>query len=128
MRPVRTIAVAGALSLFLLAFTDHTHSPCVVLFLVVISVLAQLDNGLEATAITEFVGPFWGGRALGVQNTTQRLAAAAGSPLFGAVITAFAFPPAWAVCGLFPLLAVALVPADLVPTGIEIRAGQRSVR
>jgi MFS family permease len=128
MRPVRTIAVASAVSLFLLALTDHTHSRYVVLFMVVISVLAQLDNGLEATAITEFVGPFWGGRALGVQNTTQRLSAAAGSPLFGVVITAFAFPPAWAVCGLFPLLAVALVPADLVPAGMETRAGGPSVR
>lgn len=50
------------------------------------------QRGLEATAITEFAGPFWTGRALGVQNTTQRRLAAGGPPLFGALITASAYP------------------------------------
>ena len=40
--------------------------------MIAISVIAVLDNGLEATAITEFAGPYWSGRALGTQNTTQR--------------------------------------------------------
>jgi MFS family permease len=88
-----------------------------VLLLAAIAVLAVLDNGLEATAITEFAGPFWSGRALGIQNTTQRLLAAGGPPLFGVLITASAYPPAWALCGLFPLLAAPLVPVDLLPPG-----------
>ena len=78
--------------------------------MIVVSVVAVLDNGLEATAITEFAGPFWSGRALGIQNTTQRLMAAAGPPLFGALISAAKYPPAWLLCGLFPLAAVPLVP------------------
>lgn len=110
LRPIRTIAVAAALILFLLALADHLDSRYAVGLMVVISVLAQLDNGLGATAITEFAGPFWSGRALGVQNTTQRLVAAAGAPLFGTVIATVAYPPAWALCGLFPLLAIPLVP------------------
>lgn len=119
MRPVRTIAVGAALTLLLLALTDGTGSGYDVLLMVVISVLAVLDNGLEATAITEFAGPFWSGRALGLQNTTQRLTAAAGPPLFGALIMAAGYPPAWALCALFPLAAVPLVPARSRPAGSQ---------
>jgi MFS family permease len=126
MRPVRTIAIAAALTLFLLALTDNTGSGYDVLLMVAMSVIATLDNGLEATAITEHAGPFWSGRALGVQNTTQRLMAAAGPPLFGALIVAAAYPPAWALCGLFPLAAVPLVPTGLRPPGLKdaTRQGQ----
>jgi MFS family permease len=114
MRPVRTIAIAAALILFLLALTDNSGSGYGVLLMAALSVIAVLDNGLEATAITEFAGPFWSGRVLGIQNTTQRLMAAAGPPLFGALIMAAEYPAAWALCGLFPLAAVPLVPTRAV--------------
>jgi MFS family permease len=127
MRPVRIIAIAAALTLFLLAVTDNTGSRYDVLLMVVISVIGALDNGLEATAITEFAGPFWSGRALGVQNTTQRVMAAGGPPVFGALIGAAQYPPAWALCGLFPLLAIPFVPTTLVPPGLET-TGRQSVR
>jgi MFS family permease len=128
MRPVRIIAVATASCLFLLALVDGQGSKYDVLLMIAVSVFAVLDNGLEATAITEFAGPFWSGRALGLQNTTQRLMAAAGPPLFGALITAAKYPPAWALCGLFPVLAVPLVPTKLLPPGLEARARQQSAR
>ncbi|KKC03205.1 MFS transporter [Mycobacterium nebraskense] len=119
MRPVRAIAIAAALTLFLLALTDGSGSGYDVLLMVAIAVIAMLDNGLEAAAITEFAGPFWSGRALGVQNTTQRLMAAAGPPLFGALIMAAEYPPAWALCALFPLAAVRLVPTGSLRAGRE---------
>ncbi|MGZ4564978.1 MAG: MFS transporter, partial [Mycobacterium sp.] len=119
MRPVRTIAIAAALTLLLLALTDNTGSGYDVLLMAAVAVIAMLDNGLEATAITEFAGPFWSGRALGVQNTTQRLVAAGGPPLFGALIMAAEYPPAWALCGLFPLAAVPLVPMRSILSGPE---------
>ena len=119
MRPVRAIAIAAALTLFPLALTDNTGSGYDVLLMVAISVISVLDNGLEATAITELAGPFWSGRALGMQNTTQRLVAAAGPPLFGALIMTAGYPAAWALCGLFPLAAVPLVPFRLLPPGLE---------
>ena len=128
MRPVRLIAGAAAVTLFLLARADHLNSLYQVPLMVAISVIAVLDNGLEATAITEFAGPFWSGRALGIQNTTQRLMAAAAPPIFGALITASKYPTAWALCGLFPLLAVPLVPAHLLPRGLEARARRQSDR
>jgi MFS family permease len=128
MRPVRFIAIASASTLFLLALIDDMGSHYDVLVMVAVSVIAVLDNGLEATAITEFAGPYWSGRALGTQNTTQRLMAAAGPPMFGALITAAAYPLAWGLCGLFPLLAVPLVPTRLLPPGLETRARMQSVR
>jgi MFS family permease len=128
MRPVALIAAVAALTLFLLAYADHRGWRIEVALMIVVSVVAVLDNGLEATAITEFAGPFWSGRALGIQNTTQRLMAAAGPPLFGALISAAKYPSAWALCGLFPLAAVPLVPVRLLPPGLETRARRQSVR
>jgi MFS family permease len=128
MRPVAVIAAAAALTLFVLAYADHRGSHYEVVLMVIVSVLAVLDNGLEATAITEFAGPFWSGRALGIQNTTQRLMAAAGPPLFGALISAARYPTAWALCGLFPLVAIPLVPTKLLPPGLEATARLQSVR
>ena len=128
MWPVRIIAIGATLTLFLLALADEVSSRYEVALMIAISVIAVLDNGLEATAITEFAGPFWSGRALGVQNTTQRLMAAAGPPLFGALIAAAKYPSAWALCGLFPLVAIPLVPTRLLPPGLETTARLRSVR
>lgn len=128
MRPVRIIALAAALALLLLALSDRVGSRFDVMLMITVSVLAVLDNGLEATAITEFAGPYWSGRALGTQNTTQRLMAAAGPPMFGALITAAAYPLAWGLCALFPLAAVPLVPTRVLPPGLETRARLQSVR
>jgi len=128
MRPVRIIAASATLTLFLLAWADQLGSRYQAPLMIAIAVIAVLDNGLEATAITEFAGPFWSGRALGIQNTSQRLMAAAGPPLFGALITAARYPSAWMLCGFFPLLAIPLVPARLLPPGLETRARRQSVR
>src|SRR3984957_14828883 len=128
MQPVAFIAALAALTLFLLSYADHRGWRAEVALMIVVSVVAVLDNGLEATAITEFAGPFWSGRALGIQNTSQRLMAAAGPPMFGALISAAKYPPAWTLCGLFPLVAVPLVPVRLLPPGLETRARRQSVR
>jgi MFS family permease len=127
-RPVRYIAGAAVLTLLLLAWADYMNSRWQAGLMVAISVIAVLDNGLEATAITELAGPYWSGRALGIQNTTQRMMAAAGPPLFGVLISAAKYPPAWMLCALFPLAAMPLVPTRLLPPGLETRARQQSVR
>jgi MFS family permease len=114
MQPVRLIAMAAAAMLFALAFADQSGSVDAVLLMMAVSVIAMLDNGLEATAIAEFAGPSWSGRALGLQNTAQRLAAAAAIPLFGVLIAASRYQLAWVLCALFPLLAILLVPTGLI--------------
>jgi MFS family permease len=128
LRPVRTMAVVGVLTLAGLAVADHLRSSIAVPLMTAASVIAVLDNGLESTAITEYAGPYWSGRALGLQNTYQRLMAAGAPPVFGELIARTGYPWAFAVCGLFPLLAVPIVPAKMLPPGLETRARTRSFR
>jgi hypothetical protein len=83
--------------------------------MVVASVITVSDNGLAFTAIAEIAGPFWSGRALGTQNTSQLLTAGIVPPLFGALIATAGFPLAFAVCAVFPLVALPLVPVGADP-------------
>lgn len=112
LRPIRTIAGAAAVSMAALALTDALGSGWSVAVMIVASVLTVSDNGLAFTAIAEIAGPFWSGRALGAQNTSQLLATGLTPPVFGALIGAAGYPAAFAVCALFPVLAMPLVPAD----------------
>lgn len=112
MRPIRIIAMAAAVVMVLLAIADHAHSAMAVTLMVAASVITVLDNGLAFTAISEVAGRFRSGRAMGAQNTTQRLTAAVGPPLFGEMIDATGYPLAFAVCALFPLLALPVVPSE----------------
>jgi sugar phosphate permease len=112
LKPIRAIAAAAATAMALLALTDWLHSPISVALIVIASVITVSDNGLAFTAIAEIAGPFWSGRALGTQNTSQHLASAIASPLFGAVISVLGFPAAFAVSAMLPLAALPLVPED----------------
>ncbi len=115
LHPIRAIAIGAAMAMGLLAVTDLMHSPLSIAVMVVASVVTVSDNGLAFTAIAELAGPFWSGRALGTQNTSQLLTAGIVPPVFGALITAAGFPLAFAVCALFPLVALPLVPVDADP-------------
>jgi MFS family permease len=112
LRPIRTIALAAAAAMGLLALTDWFHSPISVALIVIASVITVSDNGLAFTAIAEIAGPFWSGRALGTQNTSQLLSAGIAPPLFGGLIGIAGYPVAFAVCAVFPLVAIPLVPRD----------------
>ncbi len=104
LRPVRVMAVVGVLTMAGLAFADHLHLFIAVPLMVAVAVVSTLDNGLESTAITEYAGPFWSGRSLGLQNTYQRLMAAGAPPVLGDLIAGSGYPLAFALCGIFPLL------------------------
>ncbi|ORX08479.1 MFS transporter [Mycolicibacillus trivialis] len=112
LRPVRSIAATAALTMAVLALCDLLDSPVAIAAIVLASVITVSDNGLAFTAIAEIAGPFWSGRALGAQNTSQLFAAAVAPPLFGGLIGVFGYPVAFAVCALFPLAAMPAVPAD----------------
>jgi MFS family permease len=112
LRPIRIIAAVAATSMAALALTDASGSDWSVAVMVLASVVTVSDNGLAFTAIAEIAGPFWSGRALGTQNTTQLLATGLTPPVFGALIGAAGYPAAFAVCALFPILAIPFVPRD----------------
>jgi MFS family permease len=110
LRPIRTIALAAAIAMALLALTDQLRSPLSVAVMIAASVITVSDNGLAFTAIAEIAGPFWSGRALGTQNTSQLLTAGVAPPVFGGLIAAAGYPLAFLACALFPLAAMPLVP------------------
>lgn len=112
MRPIRVTAVAAAATMLLLGITDQLTSPLAVPLMVVAAVVTVLDNGLAFTAIPEIAGPHWSGRAMGTQNTTQRLTSGVSPPVFGEVIDLAGYPVAFAACGLIALAALPLVPDD----------------
>jgi MFS family permease len=104
--------MAAAVAMGLLALTDWLSSPVSIAVMVIASIITVSDNGLAFTAIAEIAGPFWSGRALGAQNTSQHLATAAAAPIFGALIGAAGYPIAFAVCAIFPLVAMPIVPVE----------------
>ncbi|WP_310961956.1 MFS transporter [Nocardioides terrisoli] len=110
MRPLRWVAVAAAVTMGLLGLTAHLDWSVAVALMVVATVVTVADNGLAFTAVAESAGPFWSGRALGVQNTAQFLAASLVPPLAGLGIAEIGYPAVFALGALFPIIAAPLVP------------------
>ena len=110
MVPLRAVAVAAAVAMALLGLTDSRGWGIAVLLFVVATTVTVADNGLAFTAVAERAGPFWSGRALGVQNTAQFLTAAGVAPLAGAAITHWGYAAAFGLTAVFPVAAVGLVP------------------
>ena len=110
MRPMRLIAVFALATMVLWAIGDVFDSWLAVAALIAAMVVTVTDNGLGFTATAELAGPFWAGRALGVQNTGQNIAAMAAAPLFSTLITAFSYPVALVAAAVFPAVGAALTP------------------
>lgn len=110
MRPLRWVAVAAAVTMGLLGAAAGQELALAVPLVVVATVLTVADNGLAFTAVAERAGPFWSGRALGLQNTAQFLTAAAVPPVAGLAVSHLGYAAAFGAAALFPVLATPLVP------------------
>lgn len=110
MRPLRWVAVAAAATMALLGLAAGQGLALAVPLVVVATVLTVADNGLAFTAVAERAGPFWSGRALGLQNTAQFVTASAVPPVAGLAVSHLGYAAAFAVAALFPVLAAPLVP------------------
>ena len=111
VRVLRWVSVAGVVVLALLAGVGWAHwSVAVAAVLVVASTISVADNGLAFTSVAEAAGPRWSGKALGLQNTGQFIAASAVGPGVGALVTAVGYPSTIALVALAPLAALPLVP------------------
>ena len=60
--------------------------------------------------MAERAGSYWSGRALGLQNTAQYVAAAAVAPVAGLAISQWGYAATFAISALCPVLAAAVVP------------------
>ena len=127
MRPMRALALAISAVLMALAAAAADTSVLAVPALLAAAVLAVSTNGLAFTAVAEYAGPNWAGRALGIQNTGQNLLAAATPPVIAALIAAHGYAIAFATAAILPLIAAALVPVAAVdtvaPAGATARPG-----
>ena len=112
MAPIRGVAIAVTAGLAALAAAEAFGAPGAVAVTlgVVATVLSVSDNGLAFTAVAEYAGPRWSGRALGVQNTTQFVAISLSTPLIAAAIERFGYWPAFAGAAVIAAVAIPLVP------------------
>jgi MFS family permease len=112
LRPLRWVSLAGIVLLLLTAAAGVVGWPvAVVIAYVLATCVSVADNGLAFTAVAEFAGPHWAGRALGAQNTGQFLAAALVGPGIGALIGVVGFPAAFAIVAFAPAIATPLIPS-----------------
>jgi len=131
LRPMRQLAIASATLMGLISLGAATGSWFVIAGFALGAVITVADNGLAYTSVAELAGQEWSGRALGVQNTVQNVAAVATAPLLAAVIGATGYGLGFALVAAFPLLAIPLTPVaaerrsaeDLV-AGRDVAAGQ----
>jgi MFS family permease len=111
VRVLRWVAVSGVVVMAGLAATGSVKwSAAAAVVLVIATTVSVADNGLAFTSVAEAAGPVWSGRALGLQNTGQFLAASAVGPGVGALITVVGYPLAFALVAVAPLLSIPLVP------------------
>ncbi|MGH3758714.1 MFS transporter [Actinophytocola sp.] len=108
MGPMRVVAVLAMLTMVLWGLGGSSWLS--VAALVAALVVTVTDNGLGFTATAELAGPFWAGRALGVQNTAQNIVAMSTAPVFGALITVLGYPAALLIAAAFPLAGAVLTP------------------
>jgi sugar phosphate permease len=112
MRPMRILAVSTGAGMLALAAAAAAGSSVAVPVLLTCGVVAVSTNGLAFTAVAEYAGSAWAGRALGVQNTGQNALAAATPPILALAIGTAGFGTSFAVVAAFPLVAAALVPVS----------------
>ena len=111
LRPMRLLAGAVTVIVGLTALGMWWRSPLATAALLVAVALSVSTNGLAFTAVAELAGMAWAGRALGVQNTGQNLAAAGTPPALAQLIGLVGYGGAFGLVALFPAAAILAVPA-----------------
>jgi sugar phosphate permease len=110
MLPLRWVTWAALATMLALGAAAGLDWGVAVPLVVVATMVTVADNGLAYTAVAERAGPFWSGRALGLQNTAQYLTAAAVPPLAALTVTHGSYALTFGLAALFPLAALTLVP------------------
>nr|WP_307812223.1 MFS transporter [Lacisediminihabitans changchengi] len=109
--PLRWVALSAVAVMLLLGASGAAGWQAGALVLLIAMTVTVADNGLAFTSVAEMSGARWSGRALGIQNTGQFVAASAVGPLVGGLIAIVGYPLAFLIVALFPAIAVPIVPA-----------------
>lgn len=111
MRIIRHIAVFTSVVLLLLGLAAYMNWATLATGLFILATCASVaDNGPAFTSVAEFAGPFWSGRALGIQNTSQNVAGFALGPTVGALIGTMGFPVVLTALAAAPAASLLLIP------------------
>ena len=111
VRPLRWVALSAVAVMLLLGWSGAAGWQAGALVLLIAMTVTVADNGLAFTSVAEMSGSLWSGRALGIQNTGQFVAASAVGPLVGGLIALVGYPLAFVIVAAFPAIAVPIVPA-----------------
>ncbi|MEV5753453.1 MFS transporter [Actinoallomurus sp. NPDC052308] len=130
LRPMRVLSIGIGVVMLALTIGALADWGAATAVLVVAAVITVTPNGLAFTAVAEYAGRAWAGRALGFQNTGQNLLAAATPPVLGSLISGSDYGTAFAVAVAFPVVAGLLLPvrSERAPARAEAAtaAGARS--
>lgn len=128
LTPMRQLAIASAALMLFIALGAILEQGWIVIGLGLGAVVTVADNGLAYTAVAEYAGADWSGRALGVQNTVQNVAAIVSAPMLAAIIGDSRYAIAFLVTAVFPVLAVPLIPVRTARAArtaqVDTRAGR----
>ena len=108
--PMRQLAVASALLMIGLVVGAATGGGWIIIVFALAAIVTVADNGLAYTSVAELAGTAWSGRALGVQNTGQNIAAVLTAPVMAALIGESHYALGFAAAAICPVLAIPLVP------------------
>jgi sugar phosphate permease len=128
LRPMRQIAVLAIVCMLVWALGDLISPWLAITALMVSLIVTVTDNGLAFTATAEMAGPFWAGRAFGVQNTGQNMVAMLTPPIFASLITAAGYPLALSAVAILPAVAVLVTPVhgESVRRDADARGGVKT--
>lgn len=112
MRPLRWVTGAALATMLALGLAAGLDAAVAVPLVVLATMVTVADNGLAFTAVAERAGPFWSGRALGLQNTAQYLTASLVPPVAALAVTHAGYAWTFALAAAFPLVALTLVPVQ----------------
>lgn len=123
---MRQLAWATAAVLALTALGAVWPSPASDALLIIACGVTASTNGLAFTAVAELAGRSWSGRAMGVQNTGQNLAASLTPPLLGALISAAGYATGFGLAAVIAGIAALAVPVPRLgrKAGASVEPGQ----
>jgi sugar phosphate permease len=128
VRPLRLVAVLITIVMLALAAGTYAGSSAAIVPLLIAGVITVSPNGLAFTAVAEYAGGAWAGRALGLQNTVQNAFALATAPVLGLVVSGPGYAAAFASVVAFPLVAIIMVPMISAQPGRGVAGEQAAVR
>ncbi|MFD7922774.1 MFS transporter [Streptomyces sp. NPDC059740] len=127
LRPMRQLACLTTVVLVATALGAVWPSPASDTLLVIACGITASTNGLAFTAVAELAGRSWSGRAMGVQNTGQNLAASMTPPLLGSLIGAAGYAAGFGLAAVVAGLAAMTVPPAGRRPGAAAPAGSGPV-